>query len=99
MADPATATSAESEALRVSDLAGEYIRQFDAEKYLPDAVQPLYQLLVGYPILLLIVFVMIGFLAGKGIQFLLRSSLGRLAKKTSTDLDEAILTGEWRCMV
>jgi len=91
MAEPVAATPSETEAGQVSDLAGEYIRQFDAEKYLPDVVQPLYQLLVGYPILLLIIFVVIGFLLGKGIQFLLRSSLGRLASRTSTDLDEAIL--------
>ena len=91
MAEPATALTIDSDAVQASDWAGDYIRQFDAEKYLPEALQPLFQLLVGYPLLLVLVFLVLGVLIGKGVQLLLRSSLGRLARRTRTTLDEAIL--------
>lgn len=91
MADPVTAPAVVDETARASDWAGEYIRQFDAGTYLPDSVQPLFQLLLGYPLLLLVLFLALGFLIGKGLQLLFRSSLGRLARRSKTTLDEAIL--------
>ena len=91
MAEPVAAPTVVDETVRASDWAGDYIRQFDAEKYLPESVQPLFQLLLGYPLLLLIIFLVLGFLIGKGLQLLLRSSLGRLARRSRTTLDEAIL--------
>jgi len=91
MAEQVTTATVESEAARVSNWTSEAIRQFDADKYLPDAIQPLFKLLVGYPALLVLLFVVFGFLAGKGIQILLRASLERVAKRTGTALDDTIL--------
>jgi small-conductance mechanosensitive channel len=91
MAEPAATTTTGTEAAKVSDWTSEAIRQFDAEQYLPEAVQPVFQLLAGYPVLLVLIFLVLGFLAGKGIQFVLRTSLRRLAQRTRTTLDESIL--------
>jgi len=91
MADPPTDTAASSEAIEISNWAGTWIRDFDAEKYLPDVLRPAFELLAGYPILLVLVLLGSGFLVGKGIQAVLKSTLVRLAKKTATTLDDRIL--------
>ena len=68
-----------------------YIREFDAEKYLPDAVQPVWHVALEYPILLCLSLLAVGYLTGKLLQLLLQSVLGRLAEKTDTHLDNHLL--------
>ena len=54
MAEETGTEKAVSETTQVSDWAGEYIREIDAAQYLPDSVIPFWDLLLQYPLLLLL---------------------------------------------
>lgn len=81
----------ETETVPVSDWAGEYIRSFDTEKYLPNALHPLFELLLQYPVILVLVLLGLGLLIGKLLQLLLQTALGHVAEKTESTLDDNLL--------
>jgi MscS family membrane protein len=80
-----------SESAEVYDWAGNYIRDFDAETYLPDAVHPLWDAMLQFPLLSIVVLVSSGYLIGKLLQLGLQAVLGRIAKKTASSLDDHLV--------
>jgi MscS family membrane protein len=80
-----------TETTQNSDWAGEYIRDFDAGKYLPEALHPLSELLHQHPVILLLFLFGLGYLLGKILQWLLHTVLGRIVIKTQTELDDQLL--------
>ena len=82
----------ETETVPVSDWAGEYIRSFDTEKHLPDALHPLFELLLQYPVILVLVLLGLGLLIGKLLQLLLQTALGHVVEKTESKLDDKLLS-------
>lgn len=80
-----------SESAEVYDWAGNYIRDFDAETYLPDAVHPLWDAMLQFPLLSIVVLVSSGYLIGKLLQLALQAVLGRIAKKTASSLDDHLV--------
>ena len=91
MAEETGTEKAVSETTQVSDWAGEYIREIDAAQYLPDSVIPFWDLLLQYPLLLLLLLLGIGYAVGKLLQWVLQAALGKLAKRTATDLDDQLV--------
>jgi MscS family membrane protein len=61
------------------------------EEYLPDFLQPAWELFQSYPITLAVIIVIAGYLLGKGLQALTGRSLRRLASRTSTELDDKLI--------
>jgi small-conductance mechanosensitive channel len=82
---------AAAETVQVSDWAGGYIREIDATKFLPDAVIPFWDLLLQYPLLLILLLLGAGYTVGKILQWVLQAVLGKFAKKTATDLDDQLV--------
>ena len=91
MAEEPAAVSKNVDPDQVSDWAGDLIRNFDADKFLPDAAQPWFQLLLQYPLISIILMAALGYLVGMGLQWLLRTGLGHVVKKTQADLDDRLL--------
>ena len=63
----------------------------DVEPHLPDSVVPIWIFLQDYPILLVILMFIFGYLVGKGLQWVLRAVLTQAAKRTRTDLDDKVI--------
>jgi len=63
----------------------------DLEQHLPDAVMPAWQFMQDYPILLVAVMFVLGYLVGKGLQWLMRSSLSHAAARTRSKLDDKLI--------
>ena len=61
------------------------------EPYLPDSVIPIWNFLQDYPALLVLLLVTLGYLVGKALQWLLRTVLVRVAKRTSSILDDQLV--------
>jgi len=91
MAEETGTEEVAAETAQVSDWAGEYIREIDAAKFLPDAVTPFWDLLLQYPLLLILLLLGAGYAIGKILQLVLQAALGKLAKKTATDLDDQLV--------
>jgi MscS family membrane protein len=91
MAEETGTEEVAAEATQVSDWAGEYIREIDAVKYLPDSVIPFWDLLLQYPLLLILLLAGAGYAVGKLLQWVLQAVLGKLAKQTATGLDDQLV--------
>ena len=63
----------------------------DIEPHLPDAVVPFWNFLQDYPVLLLVLMFVLGYLVGKGLQWMLRSVLEQAAKRTASELDDLVI--------
>ena len=61
------------------------------ESYLPDSVIPIWNFLQDYPALLVLLLVTLGYVVGKAFQWLLRTVLERVAKRTSSTLDDQLI--------
>jgi len=61
------------------------------EEYLPEVIQPGWELFQNYPFILAILVVMIGYLLGKGLQVLTGRSLKKLASRTTSNLDDRLI--------
>ena len=61
------------------------------EPYLPDSVIPIWNILQDYPALLVLLLVTIGYLVGKALQWLVRTVLERVAKRTKSTLDDQLI--------
>lgn len=83
--------SKSSDLAEIYDWAGRYIQNFDAENYLPDSVHPIWDALLQYPVLFVFLLVGTGYLTGKLLQLALQSVLGRIAKRTSSTLDDKLV--------
>jgi MscS family membrane protein len=65
--------------------------ELDLEQHLPDAVVPVWYFMQDYPILLVVVMFALGYLVGKGLQWLIRSSLSHAATRTRSTLDDNLI--------
>jgi len=59
--------------------------------YLPDFFQPAWELFQQYPLALGLLIIILGYLLGKALQWLVTKSLQRLAAKTTTDFDDRLI--------
>ena len=68
-----------------------FLVELDIEQYLPEAVHPLWDFLKEYPVALVLVMFAVGYVVGKGLQWLIRSLLDQAAKRTATELDDQLV--------
>ena len=59
--------------------------------YLPEFMQPAWELFEQYPLILGLLIVIFGYLLGKALQWLVAKSLQRLAARTKTDFDDRLI--------
>jgi len=59
--------------------------------YLPEFLRPAWELFQQYPIALGLLIIILGYLLGKAVQWLVTKSLQRVAAKTSTDFDDRMI--------
>ncbi|MEE8340196.1 MAG: mechanosensitive ion channel family protein [Xanthomonadales bacterium] len=59
--------------------------------YLPDFLQPAWELFQQFPLALGLLIIILGYLLGKALQWLVTKSLQRLAAKTATDFDDRLI--------
>ncbi|MBV1900622.1 MAG: hypothetical protein KUG56_03005, partial [Kordiimonadaceae bacterium] len=57
----------------------------------PEIVAPAWQFLQDFPLLLVLVMFTLGYLVGKGLQWLIRSSLSQATTRTRTTLDDNLI--------
>jgi small-conductance mechanosensitive channel len=71
----------------------QFLFDLDAEiqHWLPDALQPFWDFLQDYPLLLVLILGALGYLVGKAIQWVLNRGLGRLSARTRSDLDDRLI--------
>jgi len=60
-------------------------------EYLPEFLQPSWELLQDYPFILGALIVLLGYLLGKALQWLVSRSLMRLAARTKSDIDDRLI--------
>ncbi len=65
--------------------------EIDLEHYLPETVVPAWQFMQDYPLLLVVVMFVLGYALGKGLQWLLESSLSQATRRTKTKLDDKLI--------
>ncbi|MDH3787434.1 MAG: mechanosensitive ion channel family protein [Xanthomonadales bacterium] len=87
-AAPDTPENAPDEGASLDDFLDLHI---DLEGYLPDAVAPAWHFMQDYPVLLVAVMFVLGYGAGKGLQWLIRSSLSHAVTRTQTTLDDKLI--------
>ncbi len=59
--------------------------------YLPEFLQPAWELFQQYPLALGLLIIILGYLLGKALQWLVTKSLQRLTAKTKTDFDDRLI--------
>lgn len=59
--------------------------------YLPEFLQPAWDLFQQFPMILGLLIIVLGYLLGKALQWLVTKSLQRLAAKTKTDFDDRLI--------
>ena len=59
-----------------------FLIELDIEQYLPDPVHPVWDFLKEYPVVLVLLMFSLGYLLGKGLQWLIRAVLDQAAKRT-----------------
>ncbi|MFC1688710.1 mechanosensitive ion channel family protein [Pseudomonadota bacterium] len=63
----------------------------DLEQHLPDAVVPAWHFLQDYPMLLVLVMLVLGYLLGKGLQWMMRTSFSHATARTKSTLDDKLI--------
>jgi small-conductance mechanosensitive channel len=63
----------------------------DVGQFLPETAQPAWILLQDFPVLLVVLLLVLGYLMGKAIQFLVIKVLVKAAGKTATDIDDHLV--------
>jgi len=63
----------------------------DIGPWLPEGLQPFWAFLQDYPLLLVLILAAMGYLIGKGLQWVLRHLLERLTKRTESDADDRLI--------
>jgi len=59
--------------------------------YVPEFFQPAFELFQQYPLALGLLIIVLGYLLGKALQWLITKSVQRLAAKTKTDFDDRLI--------
>jgi small-conductance mechanosensitive channel len=59
--------------------------------YVPEFFQPAWELFQQYPLALGLLIIILGYLLGKALQWLITKSMQRLAAKTKTDFDDQLI--------
>jgi len=59
--------------------------------YVPEFLQPAFELFQQYPLALGLLIIVLGYLLGKALQWLITKSVQRLAAKTKTDFDDRLI--------
>ena len=59
--------------------------------YLPELLQPAWALFQQYPVALGVLIIILGYLLGKALQWLVMKSLQRITEKTKTDFDDRLI--------
>ena len=72
-------------------LAPEARPDLDMSHYIPDFIQPLWDLLTPYPGILTLVLVVFSYIAGKLIRMVVTRSLMKLTAKTNTTADDQLV--------
>jgi MscS family membrane protein len=62
----------------------------DIGPWLPESLQPFWAFLQDYPLLLVLILAVLGYVLGKGLQWGLRQLLSRLTRRTPSDLDDRL---------
>jgi len=65
--------------------------EINLEQHLPDAVVPAWHFMQDYPMLLVLVMFVLGYGVGKGLQWLLQSSLSHATRRTESELDDRLI--------
>jgi small-conductance mechanosensitive channel len=86
--EPGPAKEPSAEEAPPEDLFG---LNLDVEPYLPDGVLPLWSFLQDYPVLLVVLMAILGYLAGKALQWVFRTLLHQAARRTASDLDDRVI--------
>ncbi|NNE06498.1 MAG: mechanosensitive ion channel family protein [Xanthomonadales bacterium] len=63
----------------------------DIKAWVPDSLQPLFDVLADYPFLLVVILAAAGYLAGKILQLILTRGVTRLTSRTSSDFDDRLI--------
>ena len=67
------------------------IFEADIDAWLPDSLEPAWQFLSAYPVVLLPVLVLIAYMAGKAAQMVLTQGVQRLTSRTPTRFDDLLV--------
>ncbi len=60
-------------------------------EYLPEFMRPAWEFFQQYPVILIPLMILFGYLLGKALQWLVTKSLQRLAEKTETEFDDRLI--------
>jgi small-conductance mechanosensitive channel len=85
------ATPPPEEPAEVIEETAELLFNPAVEDWLPTWLQPAWDFLAAYPVVLLPVLVIIAYLLGKALQSVLAKSLGRITARTPTQLDDILI--------
>ena len=85
---PAAEGNAAAEGSPVEDL---FDLEIDIAPILPEPILPAWEFLQHYPLVLIIIMVCVGYAVGKGLQWLLRTSLEQATKRTKTKVDDKLI--------
>jgi small-conductance mechanosensitive channel len=88
--EPATQNEATAAAKPVADTL---LVDLDLEigSWLPDSLQPVWAFLQQHPLLLVLFLVVLGYLVGKGLQWVMLQLMERLTRRTKSDLDDRLI--------
>jgi small-conductance mechanosensitive channel len=67
------------------------VLDFDVAEFVPEPILPAWELLQHYPLLMVLLLLIFGYLLGRGLQLTLQRGLERAAGKTQTDLDDRLI--------
>ena len=84
-AEPATAPESPSEPVDILDL------NIEIGAYLPDPMMPFWDFLLDYPLVLVLLMLVTGYVVGKAIQWVLDTILLQAARRTATTLDDHLV--------
>lgn len=65
--------------------------RIDLEDHLPDTFVPAWHFMQDYPFLLVVLLFLLGYLVGKGLQWVLRTTLCHAANRTHSKLDDELV--------
>ncbi|NCF64072.1 MAG: mechanosensitive ion channel [Gammaproteobacteria bacterium] len=86
--EPKEANGAPEQAVAPEDFLN---LDIDVEPFLPDSIVPVWTFLQDYPALLVVLMLGLGYLVGKGLQWILRATLSKATARTATKLDDELI--------
>ncbi|NNK34347.1 MAG: hypothetical protein HKP02_14545, partial [Xanthomonadales bacterium] len=77
------------EAVEQTGRAGDFVNlDIDIEPFLPEYIQPFWDFLQDYPLLLVLIMAVLGYLVGKAVQWAVRGLMLQAARRTQSKLDD-----------